>query len=415
MSEPGLKYPREALFRWWRSSGLVPEETHARLMGDLVDTLFFASLAREEGQAALARIVYHEHGIQGLERTREHERDDSSSGPELAWSVIPLNPIRFTVKALAKLTPAANVPRTAVVVGPRNGELHILGLARRVKRTDGGAVYVFSAPEPGFLVMHFAGEEILRYERGSLIAPEQKTSLWKALHSDGLIQSALKVTCQKLIQELPPAFYSEPYDDIANLMFDLINTMVAARHGGLIAIQTSSSAGREPTYPVSLDYRTLLNKRLQDFAAARKHAFGVAWARVSQNTPLPEEEAEAREAEETTKETLASLVENIGRLTAMDNALLLGPELEVLGAGFAVSTPEEQTPTVYEARDPQGTPGPVYDIGQHGSRHRAAVWFAHQNPGGLVFMVSQDGPLRCLIRPSPDSATLLWNLRLAEF
>jgi hypothetical protein len=102
-------------------------------------------------------------------------------------------------------------------------------------------------------------------------------------------------------------------------------------------------------------------------------------------------------------------------LTALDNALLLGPDLKVIGAGYAVPTPDADTPRVHIAQDLQGTPGDVYDINQHGSRHRAAAWFAVNNPGGLVFLVSHDGPLRCLIRPSKDEKTLLlWNLRLFE-
>ncbi len=73
------------------------------------------------------------------------------------------------------------------------------------------------------------------------------------------------------------------------------------------------------------------------------------------------------------------------------------------------------TPPVHVAQDLQGTPSrDVYDINQHGSRHRAAAWFAFNNPGGLVFLVSHDGPLRCLIRHPKEEKTLLWNLRLFE-
>lgn len=189
MGDPTLKYPRDALRDWWQEyMGHPPPEGGFGHLGNLIDTLFFASLAREEGHPALARIVYHDDGVQGLERTREHADFDSSQGPALAWTVIPFHPIRLTVNALVKLTPAAHVERTAIIVGPHDGQLHILGLARRSKSTDGGDVWVFSAPEPGFIVVHRAGGEIFRYERGQRLSPEQKFSLWKILHTDGLVK-----------------------------------------------------------------------------------------------------------------------------------------------------------------------------------------------------------------------------------
>jgi hypothetical protein len=70
--------------------GHPPPEGGFGLFGSIIDTLFFASLAREEGHPALARIVYHDDGVQGLERTREHAEFDNS---QLAWTVIPFHPI----------------------------------------------------------------------------------------------------------------------------------------------------------------------------------------------------------------------------------------------------------------------------------------------------------------------------------
>jgi hypothetical protein len=158
MRESELKYPREALYDWWqaRNGGTPPKKDDIRLLEHLIDTLFFASLGKEEGQPALVRVVYQERGIEGLAAEREHADYDSSEDPALAWAIIPFIPMPLTVKALVKLTPAANVERTAVVVGPHDGELCIQGLARRVKHTDGGAVLVFSAPEPGFISMGWA-------------------------------------------------------------------------------------------------------------------------------------------------------------------------------------------------------------------------------------------------------------------
>lgn len=418
MSESPLLYPREALRDWWqqKNHGKPPSEEALHLLGELADTLFFASLAKEEGQPALVRIVYHEQGAQGLEPVLEHDGYDSSRGPSLAWDVIPFEPIQLSVKALVKIAPAANIERTAVVVGPHKDQLHILGLARRVKHTDGGNVPVFSAPEPGFIIWLQAGEEIFRYERGSFVPPKLKTPLWNALYYEGIIKSTLKETCKSLISDLPSAILHPPTWDISITVFELINTMVMTRHGGIIAILATQSSEKSSAYPISREHRNLLSTKLREYARARHQAFELAWNHPIDDSSRTEEELMAQSAEEEAKNSLDSILENIGRLTAVDNALLFGPDLEIVGAGFPIPTPREGTPELHEAQNLQGTPGARYNISQHGSRHRAAAWFAYQNPGGLVFIVSQDGPLRCMIRPSAQQEmVLLWHLRLAEF
>ena len=158
-----------------------------------------------------------------------------------------------------------------------------------------------------------------------------------------------------------------------------------------------------PVYPLS-HHQSLLSELRLRATTAKTRALDLAFE--------PEASA-ADEEERTAKEALDSLIANIGQLTALDNALLLGPDLKVIGAGFAVPT-EAVTPTVHVAQDLQGMPGGVYDINKHGSRHRAAASFAYNNPEGLIFLVSHDGPLRCLIRPPKQEKTLLWNLRLFE-
>ncbi|HYO55788.1 hypothetical protein [Archangium sp.] len=105
MSDSDLRYPREALRDWWQQNnqGKPPTEKELHGLGYLADTLFFASLGKEEGQPALVRIAYHPQGTQGLKKTLEHADYDSSQEPSLAWDVIPFEPIPLSVKTLVKL------------------------------------------------------------------------------------------------------------------------------------------------------------------------------------------------------------------------------------------------------------------------------------------------------------------------
>jgi hypothetical protein len=106
MSEPLSRphYPSEALRLWQQHlpRGPLPDDTN-RLLCELIDTLFFASLGKEEGEPTLVNIAYYEHGAQGLQQVREYGDYDSSEGPRLAWQVIPFElskPLEFNPKRL---------------------------------------------------------------------------------------------------------------------------------------------------------------------------------------------------------------------------------------------------------------------------------------------------------------------------
>lgn len=113
------------------------------------------------------------------------------------------------------------------------------------------------------------------------------------------------------------------------------------------------------------------------------------------------------------KADLGAFVESIGQLSTIDNALLLGPDLEVLCAGFPIGA-SATSPEVYEVATIQGDRGALYPMLRHGSRHRAAATFAYTFAGGLAFLCSQDGDLRCMYRPVDKDYVLLWNLSPSE-
>jgi hypothetical protein len=418
-----LQYPRDALVEWLKSKRPLDPEA-MKLLGELVDTLFFASLGREEGHLARVHIIYSPDGARGVEQTRE-AGPFNGVGPQPSWHVIPFEPRPLTAKALVKLTPAALLHRTAVIAGPHDNELHILGLARRINDCDGGNLLIFSAPEPGCVVLSSAGEELFRYEQGRFVPPADTVPLWNALTEDGLIKTALETSCSSLIEELASLNGSTlPTSEIFWPLKHLIETMVATGHGGLIAMLADDSTDARPVYQIPEQDRALLGRRLRAYLDARQRAWkalrqartGNAAADVDGDMEDDMEDtlsdALADSEVEKAKRSLDSMIESVGYLTAMDNALLLGPDFAVLGAGYPVPVPGDEIPVVHHAKDLHGDKGAPYDLDQHGSRHRAAATFAHQNSGGLVFIVSQDGPLHCMLRPPGEDHVLVWKLRL---
>lgn len=421
MSTSKLQYPHDALRDSLMSKGGSASEEDTRILHEIVDTLFFASLGREEGQTPRLHVIYHNDGVKGIQQSREDDPYyDSYVGPQPTWDVIPFEPKPFTPQALVKLTPAINLERTAVIVGPQNGQLHILGLARRIKNRDGGGAYIVSAPEPGSIVISRAGQEFFRYEKGRHIQT-QPFDLWDALSNDGLIQSALASLCGSLMATLPDDFpIGFPFQRVVRVMRGLIESMVAARHGGIIAILPDMNYSEDNiVYQIPKSHRTLLSEQLQMVVTADLEVSNLQWqaAPVGHSRTITSEQEDdigfAQIEQENARHSLDSLIESIGHLTAVDNALLFGPDLAFIGAGYPIPTPPD-TIEVHEAKCLKGEWERDFNLDQHGSRHRAAACFAHRHPGGLIFIVSQDGPLRCMLRPTAhqDASVMLWNIRL---
>lgn len=434
MSEGPLLYPGSALRDWLQKErGVSLPEEHLNLLTTLADTLFFASLGKEEGDITRVRLVYHPRGIAGLEDIREHVLVGSAHSDRRAWETIPFahqpDITSLSVKALIKIAPIANLPRTSIVVGVQDGQVIIQGLARRVEyehlyETNENDVLVFHAPEPGYLILSINGEEVFRYEQGRILSPARRVRLDVLLfNTSSMVNAALMQICASLRDELAEPLLQLPGTKnwhISQIFYKLVWRMGEMRHGGLIAILPDTSQiekfRSEGKYRLPQSAGTVLRTRLKEYVASESIYQDLLWKRTTASTPESDEEvrdkAIAHQDKEHDKEELDALVDTIGQLTAVDNALLLGPNLEVICAGYPIPTQREEKLLVYEAESLLGEPGAPYVIGQHGSRHRAAAFFANRHPGGLVFVASQDGPLRCLHRPLGQEEILLWNLRI---
>jgi hypothetical protein len=325
---------------------------------------------------------------------------------------VPACPSSTPSKTLAKVAPAAALERSAVVVGPHEERLVIQGLARRIKGTDGGYVWVFSVPAPGSVVLTIAGEEQFRYEQGFFVPPQEKVSLFKVLSEGSVVRDAIERMCAPLISESPGFLFQNASSDILWAVHDLVQRMSSTHHGGLIVMLPEVPADLLPKYAIPESSRGLLRSQVQQCLAAEVHVSKLLWNHPSEDSSRTEEELMSLAARDESRDALRSVIESVGQLTAVDNALLLGPNLEFLGAGFHIPTFRETRPRVRTALDFKGTPGSDYDLGHHGSRHQAAASFAYHNPGGLVFIASEDGPLRCMLRLPEQDHVLLWHIRL---
>lgn len=408
-----------------------------KLLREIIDTLFFASLGREEGEITRVRVVYHENGIDGLRGVEDVVHLGGGHYPIRAWEVMALNPAQdvtdFTVKALVKIAPAAALPRSAVLVGPsETGRLTILGIARRIEYGIGTSreddAIIFNAPRPGHITMSSQGTELYSYADGKVIRldaeQEAPTTLRSLLFApDSVIRQRIVAQCDAIIKELPTkhVLQSDPADHVVRVVYELVEQMARMRHGGMIAMFPKDGLRFSKKYVIRDDCRNLLGKRTREFFVQQANTFDLRMRQGLSPIPPTDDDKLQRDLEESTLMDAStardSAIESVSQLTAVDNALLIGKNLEILCAGYPVE-PEKRkkhdVPVLYSAISIKGAEGVRYWIEQHGSRHHAAANFAWDNPGGVVFIRSQDGPLRCLHRPGPGKNVLIWNLRQPE-
>lgn len=421
-----VQYPQDSLKVWLRSRGVSQDayESDPALL-ELVDIVFFASLETEEGVSTRVRVVYHEHGIEGLGRVVEQRFVGGAQGTMPAWQIIPFEldtgVTDLTVNALTKIAPATNLPRTAVVVGLHHGRLVIQGLARRVEgtyfRAEGEKhAFVLSASRPGQVALSVHGEEIFRYEGGRAVDLPSRPSLFNILNKkESVVRTALQDLCAKTVSAMPyPAPHErDRYNLVSRVVAGLVEKMATGNHGGLIVLtpvkedlDAETATGKYRLPPPS---RHMLSAQIAECAESASRIWILAFT--------TEDNFERRLAQDNyakAESDLAALIDNVGQLSTIDNALLLGPELTILCAGYPI-TGSTTIPKVLQATTLQGDGNEPFPLIRHGSRHRAAANFANKFPGGLAFLCSQDGALRCLHRPVGRDQVLLWNLSRSDW
>ena len=211
------------------------------------------------------------------------------------------------------------------------------------------------------------------------------------------------MTVVTLDANLDPSYYRAEASagDLA-----LIETFMASRP----SVEERAAAGK---YRWRQSHRRELSTKIAHLAECRSYSWSLVEQRTASGATVTadqEREWMVAEADEVKAEAdLDLLVENVGQFSTIDNALLIGPDLEVLCAGYPIDV-SGAPPDVFEASTIQGDPGAPFPLSRHGSRHRAAAVFAHTSPGGIAFLCSQDGDVRCLHRPVNRNYVLLWNL-----
>ncbi len=397
----GLMYPRQMLAACAPEFGFSGLQLD--LLGDLVDTLFFASLMRDESESVRVGLVFHDRGSAGL-RTVLDESPENHEHPENAWDVTEIDRRDFAPQTLAKLSKGIEYGRQLVVVGGRRGELWIDGVARRSPATDGGNVLRLAAPHPGAFVIEYGDRELLRFDAG-----DRRPSPLDVLGEPGPVQSRLDAIRRITAVEQPDFSFVE------SILRRLITTMRATKAGAILAI-----LGREP-FDDELkavryhraDHNVLADHFVEDYRLR------MAWLNervtIIDKDHLTKDELHARdrarESRDRSGRKLQSAIEDVAKMSAIDGAVLAGPALKIYGSGYLVASKSGRELDVMLAADLQGRDlRPMQSL--TGARHKAAYTFAFDNPDGIAFVVSEDGPVKGVMKDG--DRVVVWPVRVPE-
>ena len=410
-------------------SQLVARKEHPpslRVLTRLFETLYFASLKREENQPISCRVAF-------IIRKRPDPHPPRRIVAD-RWQYFPLaHDLPFNVRNLVKLSTAVDPwGSTLAVDTDSHGKLRIWGLIDQsvhystyiVKEVSSGAEM------PGMFqaVIHGTGE-IAAYKTYVLLGNLKQDTLvvrQQRVFQSGPVHSKLMLSIrdfqQRVRRKVGSALYNERghWDQSLEEMWisALCRVLISIQryhHGGTVLISDVGS-GLNPKY--SLQYGRLADAL---FRAAVHSIENTSYKDEIIEEYLDTEaddipvdlywdEAASGDEMEDTNDEVTGCVRFLASLSRTDGLIWLDSKLQLKAFGVEVTVRDDPT-RAFLARNTQATKTRNLDLNHFGTRHRSVLRYCAANPKSVGFVVSQDGDVRAITQF--DNRVLLWdNVRI---
>lgn len=361
----------------------IPSFKHVK---EIIEKTFLASLKREEERSIRFGIV--------LAKSNEIERGELHSSESILHLKAKL---QFTVETISKIAPALDPNRCSIAVGPteNDGELEIWGIFtfapnehrfNEIPVAISGQVsfrpdfFTVHAKSPGSILIARSNSQIGRFVNGSF-TPALPTPFTSHSLGGYLIESIKK-------HDLWDGFGNEYWLFFRDALEVLLAEAAARGHGSTIVLLNRQnieycSSFFKPRYQFS---ENLGVKSLFEISLPRNDSIftGIAHRKL-----------------------ILERLELIAQLGAIDGALILSNKLDCIAIGATLAAP----PWLGEiVTGPDGfgrNSGEKFDNKKLGFRHNSAIDFAGACPGSVVFVISQDGPVRAFRQRDPKTV-LCW-------
>jgi hypothetical protein len=373
----------------------------------LLTTVFFAGLETYEGQHYPIGVTFI--GKSGLDFVLT---EDTSGGvlPLYRWKILRFaSPLPFVSRELVKLAVAGADRRIYSAVGVlADGTLAITGLAREGSNAGPNPFVKIIASRPGCLSIRSGRDLVIEYERGAILTVGDEE-----VFSSGSVHRALTTIARNagVDDEVVPQYLEA--------VGFLVREVVAHGRGGILII----SGDEQPSVAESASYKMVLDSSLAVLlrlawrvglqpaakSADRRDAVESNAQRSGHAGPgRPDSTAFATLLRNAFLMEAERVVEELGRLTAIDGAVILNRELALVA--FGVILPVGQPIAVEQVSTQEEGHARLVDFGRRGTRHRAGATYAAAHPGSVVFVASEDGQVSCILRERPKARVRLWRL-----
>ena len=379
-----VRLVRERLTRRSQCLEDVTDDVLARLL----TTIFFAGLETYEGE-------HHPIGVAFLGRSSADFviAEGAAAGvlPLYQWKILRFaTPLPLATPELVKLGVGAMERRIYSAVGVLDdGRLAITGLAREGFNGGPDPFVKIIASRPGCLSIRSGRDLVIEYDRGSILTfgEDERFSTGPRRALEAIARGA------GVDDDVVPHYL----DAVAFLVHEI----VSHGRGGILIISADELASVAESVPYGMIPDSSLAALLRLAWRAGQSSAGTsenrAFGQLLRNAFLTEAER---------------VVEEFGRLTAIDGAVLLNRDLALVA--FGVILPVAGQIAVTEGTSPNDESAQIIDFGSRGNRHRASATYAWEHPGSVVFVASEDGQVACMLRARFDEPVRLWRLAVGR-
>lgn len=326
-----------------RGTNDLASEPDREAIEAIIDSAFWASLRHQEHYAPKLSLAFVSPQQSTLPLTFEHR--------------LPLAP-----ESLARLAPAVERPGIHLGVWRENDEFYVWGATRTLPVV----CFVVEVMDPGVLVVKHRGSlDAGKFVNVAVLEGDQV----KVLDHESLsLQDAPALVASLLGADVPAASVGS-----LNVLVQIAVSMRAhGRGGALLVVPPGTEGWRESivgptTYAISPPYSEL--------AALIREAPG-------------------QRREKKWQETLRRTVEAVAGLTAVDGAMVVTQECELLAFGAKIGRRDgwPRIERVTETELVEGAIGRTLHPGQlGGARHLSAAQFAQDQNDSVALVASQDG------------------------
>jgi hypothetical protein len=397
-----------------------------RILTNLFEVLYFASLKREETQSISCRVAF-------IDRTNPDPKPPKRVVAD-RWQCFPLSvDLSFSVRNLVKLSKAVDPwGSTLAIDADADGELRIWGL---IDQSVQYSIYVVKeateAPEmPGMFQAAIEGVgEIAAYRSYVLLGRLKHDTLvtrQQRVFQSGPIHSKLLAPIRKyqnaVMKRVGQDVYKRRDHWNASLEGLWISTLCRILigiqrygHGGAVLI-SSSSDRLSPKYSLSYSrladslfraaVNTIQSTRYSDEIAENyldRHAEELSTEAYLNETVT---QAELRD----TNDEVTGCVRFLASLSRVDGLIWLDFNLRLRAFGVEI-TLKADPKKVRLANNSKGTKRTKLNINHFGMRHRSMIRYCAENPESIGFVISQDGDVRAIT--CVQDRVLLWdNVRI---